>query len=347
MPQGGLRAETPRETPGPLRGQRDFRQQHQHLPSFFKARGNGLHIDFGLSRSCHPFKQRDRKPVLRHRVAQGMGHVGLLALQHGRGVGRVGEAERRRRRQHDLTQAARLRQSAHDAGADPRLLRQFGGRKRRARARDLKDLLPRGRQAQVRGHVARHLPPGGGAGGRGHGVGPQRHGQHHARWRQGVGRDPVDEAAQGGGDGRQVQPGADRAQPARCDSGHGGRHEFGRQPQLRVPYHAGFGAPAQRYGDDIARLQVACGRHAVIQRAGKWQGQHDPDALRSAGWGVRGRARLRLQQVWRVVAARHGGFLASWRADVLPAVAWGGTWDHERGIMNGCRNTRQARDDTP
>ena len=307
VPHGGRHPEPPREPRQPLRGQRDLRQQDQRLAPGAQGRGDGLQIHLGLARAGDAVQQRDREGARRHRLAQRRRHGLLFRRQHGARVVRIGRLEGFLDRQGHGGQQSHLPHAADHGGADIGFRRQFQRGARLGGGEAVEHPPPRLGQAGRRIGEGGTAPAHGGATVRTEDA--QRHAHHLARRGQGIGGDPVDQAAQIPPHGRGRQDGDHRAQPV---IRHGGRLtrpvprviprlmpcsvpwsavrlipwralRFG--PRLvprviqrlipwSVPHHAGLLAPAQGNEDEVSGLRGEVGGHAVVERSGERIRQH-------------------------------------------------------------------------
>ncbi len=92
MPFGGAAAEARLEPLQELARQRDFRQENENLLRLATQRlGDGLEIDFRLSRPCHAVEQGGREAALGDGRAQRLSGPGLRLGQAGEGEIRPGE----------------------------------------------------------------------------------------------------------------------------------------------------------------------------------------------------------------------------------------------------------------
>ena len=130
MPQHRGGAETVFEPAQERFGQRDFGQQHQHLPVRAQRLRHRFKIGFGFARSGYPVEQERREFARRHCIHQLCGNLVLIRAQHrlgkigaGAGVGAV--AVHQHRFQHALVHQRTQHRIAHsgDGGefADGRL----------------------------------------------------------------------------------------------------------------------------------------------------------------------------------------------------------------------------------
>ena len=261
VPHGRRHAEAGGEPLQPLRGQRDFGQQHQGLAAGGDAFGHGFQIDLGLARSRHAIQQGDGELPCRNGAAQAFGGGGLRGGQRGAGVGRVGQGEGRTRRQRHRQQQPGVRHATHDAAADVRGAGQVGRGQQSAVRQRRGDADPGVGQAGIGRDVA-DAPPRLRRFGLQR-VDPQRHRQHLPGRGQGVARDPVNEAAQRHRERHGFQDGRDRLQ-----LGVGNRWAGG-----QVPDDADLLPPVQRHQDHIAGARVHARGDGVVEGALERTGQ--------------------------------------------------------------------------
>ena len=196
-------------------GQRDFRQQDEHLLALFQRCRDRLEIDLGLARPGDAFEKRRHEAVLTHRAGKRLGGRFLIVGQIGGFVSRVRCGDDRGRRQFDFLETSRLGQSVDNRKrnasgmSEPRARpgKSVGSHFQHAVARRRHPLrqdvcTSQTRRRWLRIECGRHA---------------QDHARHHARRRQCVARDPVDEAAHVLGHGQAVEDMFDRAQLLRVD----------------------------------------------------------------------------------------------------------------------------------
>ena len=90
MPLAGPRPEARREALEEPGGERDLRDEHQHLPALAERFGNRLEIDLGLARAGDAVEEGHRVAAGDRRFAEDLRRRGLLGVEHGRGVVDVG-----------------------------------------------------------------------------------------------------------------------------------------------------------------------------------------------------------------------------------------------------------------
>ncbi len=242
MPRRGRRAEAVLEALQPLRRERDLGQQHQHLPARGEGRGDGLEIDLGLAGAGHAVEQGRREGMGQDLVDQGLRGRRLLGRKRRSLALSIGLREGAAHRALDAFQQADRRHGLDHRGADAGDMRQLGGRHRRPVLQLLEHAAARGRQFQrrVAGRRRRAIDDLG-LGRFERGRHAHRHAQDGARRRQGVGRDPIDEAAQRLGHRQRRQQMGDVAQLA-------GRH----LARALAPDDADRLALAQRHDHEMA-----------------------------------------------------------------------------------------------
>ena len=262
MPFGRAHPKAGCEALQELHRQGNFGQHDQNLPALAQSFGDGLEIDFGLSRTRYAVQQAGGEFFRRHRAAQMRRRLGLVAVQLRLGESWIGRWEGRELRQLGCHQCARRDQSPHHGGRHIGVFRQ-------ARHAARQPILRHGQHAfapfrQFGGdHIALHI--GGTQVFRLKGAPrPQRHGQNRARRVDGVIRHPVNEIAQTGGqNGRAVQR-----------NGHF-QAVVAHYAFSLAPHHAQAFAVPQRGGNHRPPRCVYAPRKLVIIGAGQRQRQQN------------------------------------------------------------------------
>ena len=215
MPFGGLGAETVLEPFEEGVGERDLRQQDQDLMAFLQRRRHGFEIDFRLARPGHAVEQRDREAAGLDRLPQHPGRPALIVAQSRQAEARIGSGDHGPGRDHHRLEHALRLQPVDDGGRDAGSVGKTRAGPGKPAVGRLQDSLARRRHAigQERCALQAFGPRLGIEGFRR----AQQHARHHARRRQRVVRDPVDEAARGAIDRRAIEDRFDRPQLARID----------------------------------------------------------------------------------------------------------------------------------
>jgi hypothetical protein len=104
----------------------------------------------------------------------------------------------------------------------------------------------------------------------GEGVDAEGHGEDFTGERQGIGGDPVDEAAEGLGEGGDIEDGRNLLQAVVPHRG---------SAVAAVPDDSDLLAPVQGDHDDLAGLQGLALGNGVVEGAGDGSGQEDVNAL--------------------------------------------------------------------
>ncbi len=302
MPFGGPAAETALETRQKLAGQRDFRQQNQHLPVPRQRLGHGLEINLRLARAGHAVQHAHGKAARRHALHQRPRRLRLqrrkLNLRMIRPRARVPGA-----RQLDLGQRPRLGQPVDHRKADVGHLGQLPlGQHQPARRRINHALAsrrqPRGRRSRqpetparlgiVEGvHRAHH------------------HLEHHAQRRQRVARHPFRE------------PARHFRQPLGVHALDHGLQLLGIDGGLAAhlaPHHADALHRAEGHQHEIARRQGQIRRHEIIVCRIEPQRQQNGHHAPARGAGIHA-ARVFRPVSGRIPLRRHC-------ADIHPPLAF-------------------------
>jgi hypothetical protein len=266
VPHGRGDTEPPLEAFQPLRGERDLRQQHQHLPTLPQTRRDRLKIDLGLARSGHAVEQGHGEAARGDGGAERGGRFFLRGGQRRAGVVGIGRGEGRAGRQGHGQDQPGIRHAPDHAGGHPRCAREFrpaarplGERRQHAPPRLAQPRLGRRGVGEAPADRRRLRPQR---------VDPQRHRQHLAGGGERIGGDPVDQAAQIGAHPRRLQDRGERAQA------RGRQFGIGRA----VPHHPDLLPLPEGDEHEIARLRVEAGRHRVIERAGERVGEQHAHA---------------------------------------------------------------------
>ncbi len=238
-------------------------------------------IDLGLAGAGDAVEQGDGEGAGRRRPSGAASAASAGRARGGAGVVRVRAAERRRDRHGGREQQAGVGHGADDGGAGVRGLGQGRGGAG----------LPSARAASTRrrGSVRRAsgagaaIQPRAGASGR-RALTRSAMASTVAGQGQGVGRDPVDQAADVGAHRRRVQDGGQRSQAVVADAMVG----------RAVPDHAHLLAPVERDQHDVAGLRVQLARDAVVEWAREGVGQQDGDAAEAVRCRLRRRERVEL-----------------------------------------------------
>ena len=127
MPKCWVGAKARAEAIKPLRGKRDFREQHQSLPPGLKCCSDGLEIDLGLAGTGHARKERGAVVLARHGRAEQHGGLGLIRIQQRAGAGQIGQAEFFQWRQQARDQQAGIGHAAQHSGRHAGFPRQIIG----------------------------------------------------------------------------------------------------------------------------------------------------------------------------------------------------------------------------
>jgi hypothetical protein len=267
VPFGRLGAESVLEPLKEGMGERDLRQQDQHLPAVADGRRDSLEIDFGLARSGYPVEQADTETALlghRAQIPTGRdlvaGKIRLLEV----GI-RVGH--HRSRRQDDVLEDTLGPQPLDDARRHTRRPRQSGPGPASAGLGDFQHAPARrghaiGRALGTHDAVDLRLRIEGRRR-------AQKHARHHAGRRHRVVRDPGDEAQAFAGERRAVEHRRDRPQLP-------GVHGAGRL----VRDDCGNLARPQRHANDRARHDGHIVGHCIgIGRLRRNRHQHRHDRL--------------------------------------------------------------------
>ena len=267
MPLGRRHAEAAAEAVEPLGGERDLRQQHQHLAPGLQGRGDGFQIDLGLAGAGDTVEQGDRVVAGAHGRRQLFRRRLLHLRQRDPGPRPIRAGKGRRPWQRYRREQAGLGQAFDDARPDPGFLRQLPRRPGQAVLQQLQDSAPgrrqpdlvlgrRLRQAKSRKRLGRQQ-----------GLrGAERHAQDRAARHQAIGRDPLDEAPRHLAEGRQVIGLDDQSQA------------FGRQRlglRLGIPDHARQLAVAERHAHQPTGFQAHARRQDVVVGLGQRQGQQN------------------------------------------------------------------------
>ena len=215
MPFGGLGAKAILETLHEAGGQRDFRQEDQHLLAAPERFGNRLEIDFRLARTGDAVDQRHGETAaFDHLHVVGGGFL-LRTGNARRDELRIGLRHHRRRRQEDGFEQALRHQPVDDAGRNACRMGKPAARPRKPVPHQIEH--PRTR----RRHALRRTPEEaqsldhrlGIEGGRR----AQGHARHEARRRQRVGGNPGNEGAHRRIERRAIEHMGDWAQLLRID----------------------------------------------------------------------------------------------------------------------------------
>ena len=99
-------------------GERNLRQQDEHLPARLHRRRHRLEIDFRLARTGDAVEERHRIAAGSHRLAQMVGRRGLLGGEFRCAIVRIGRQRHRPRRHQHGFQRAGIDQPLHHAGTD-------------------------------------------------------------------------------------------------------------------------------------------------------------------------------------------------------------------------------------
>ncbi len=114
MPFGGLCAKAVVKAVEKLLGQRDFRQENQHLPARIQRLGDRFKINLRLARPRHTIEQRNRKTTGFDGFRQHFGGCLLVLRKRGARIIRIGLCNHGWRRQHDFFKNALRLQAIHD-----------------------------------------------------------------------------------------------------------------------------------------------------------------------------------------------------------------------------------------
>ncbi len=273
MPLDRTHAEALGKAVEELSCQRDLRHQDQRLLAAADDFRNRLEIDFGLARTSDTVEQRDMEGAIGRQCAHRVDRRALLRRKLRLREGRIGRGRRQGRRHRLDGKRALVDQAVDHAATDAGFPRGFGLAVQQAVRQHLDQAPPRRRQTPwrlahqpdaephpLRPEIFAH---------------PQRHAQHHAARRQGVGGNPIDEAAQFLFQRRHIELLADILQAVV-------------QARIRIgvfrPHHGHHLARTERHADDVAGLQRHAARHAVrIILIERDRHQHVDDAGRRCG----------------------------------------------------------------
>ena len=255
MPRHRRAAEAGGEALQERLGQRDFGQQHQHLPVLPQRLGHRLEIDFGLARSRDAVEQHRIKSAA-DRPAQAGRRLPLLVAEIGRREGGIGHGQGLVRLDPQPLDRPRLDQPAQHRVADPRVRRKLADR-------PLPSFQPLERLAALRGHARRQ-------GSRGaifrqlacplkRGGGRQHHPQHCGQRTQIIIRRPLAQSPQRRADRGHVDQPGERPQPIVANL-------LARQP-LGLPRHPDQLPRPKRRHHHAARLDRHAVGHAIVERS--------------------------------------------------------------------------------
>ena len=246
MPFGRPGAETRGKPVEKLRGQRDFRQQHESLAALPQDFGDGLEINLRLARSGHAFEQGRRECAVSDAPSEIVGRDALIGVEARQAEIRVERRRARFRGQRDGGERAIRDEAVDHARRAPgeRGERRFG-RWRVAVGERRQDARPR------IGHAGRRLACGDEAEfrrrRRGDLARADRHAQQHAARRQRPARRPIDKIAQRGPERRPVEDGGDGL-------------EIVAAGETRGPDDAGRLPRSERHAHEGSRLELPLGR---------------------------------------------------------------------------------------
>ena len=327
MPFGRPGAETRGKPVEKLRGQRDFRQQHESLAPLPQDFGDGLEINLRLARSRHAFEQGRRERAISDALSEIVGRGALIGVEARQAEIRVKRRRARFRGQRDGGERAIRDEALDHARRAPgeRGERRFG-RWRVAVGERRQDARPR------IGHAGRRLACGDEAEfrrrRRGDLARADRHAQQHAARRQRPARHPIDKIAQRGPERRPVEDGGDGFEIVAAAETHG-PDDPGRLPRSEGHAHEG------------SRLELQAGRRAIavggVDRDRRQHVDHDVE-LRIAEV----RSRQRCHHVWRETKKPAGAPPASLVRVDRPVTGSGGSRRNRARSSTAC-NRRDRR----
>ncbi len=271
VPLGRRRAEPRLHARQQRLGERDLRQQQQHLRRRPGAQGGGhrLQVHLGLAGARHPVEQRRLVAARAHHVRQGDGGGRLGGVQLRSGPVGVGRGEGGFGPVLLDGEDALVHQPLNHGGAHARRARELGGGGGPLPARRGDHALARRRRTGGRASGGDQAAE---RAGRRRAQAPQRQRQRLARRLAGVARRPEREAQRALRQGRIVERTGKRlqrpVQPRRIE---------------HLRHHAADEPRAERRGDVIAHRRLPALRHGVVERLGQRQRQQD---ARDAGHGA-------------------------------------------------------------